>query len=203
MKRILAILATVAAVLMLSSPALAASLGISPSRVEVSVPGDGSATTDVQVHYFSGDVAVSLVDIPLRVEPEILHVDALNEPADIQLTIYGDDSLGSQVYNGYIKFVGMSGDVVAIAVQVRAKVTNIVEGQPIPESPAEEPLPEESSSAEPVTKEPEHLLPPRPTSESGGIMGLPLNIVIIVAAGIVFVGLVIFSISIFVRKNRY
>ena len=197
MKRILAILAAVAAVLMLSNPALAASLGISPSRVEVSVPGDGSATADVQVHYFSGDLKVSLVDIPLRIEPEIINVDALDEPVDIQVTIYGDESLGSQVYNGYIRFLGMSGETVAVAIKIRAKVTNIVKGQPLPEEPpAEEPLAEEPSA--------EESPPPEAAPAGQGVIGdLPLNTVIIIGAGLVFLGLIALAISLAVRRPRY
>jgi hypothetical protein len=148
MKRFIGILTAVVVLLALVSPVLAASLGISPSSVELEVAGDSSTTADLQVHYFSGDVKVSLVDIPLRVEPEILHVDALDGPVDIQLTIYGDESLGSQVYDGYIRFLGMSGETVAVAVQVRAKINHIVAGEPLPEeTPAEEiPSPEEVSA---------------------------------------------------------
>ncbi|MFO8010651.1 MAG: hypothetical protein R6U89_07555 [Dehalococcoidia bacterium] len=140
MKRATVILAALTIVLVFAiSPALSASLGISPSSVEIDVPGDGSVTADLKAYYFSGDIEVTLVDIPLEVEPKVLHVDALNEPDDIQVTIYGDESLGSQIYNGYIKFVGMSGDMIAIAVQVKARVTHIVEGQPVPEEPEQQP----------------------------------------------------------------
>lgn len=210
MKRILAILAAVAAVLMLSNPALAASLGISPSRVEVSVPGDGSATADVQVHYFSGDLKVSLVDIPLRIEPEIINVDALDEPVDIQVTIYGDESLGSQVYNGYIRFLGMSGETVAVAIKIRAKVTNVVEGQPVPETSSgtltepEAAAPTPSLAGEPQSAA-QNTPPVTPASQeqSGGIAGLPLNTVIIIGAGLVFIGLVALAISLAVRRPKY
>ena len=187
MKRFIAILAVMVLMLALATPVLAASLGISPSHVEVNVPGDGSATADLQVHYFSGDVKVSLVDIPLRVEPEVLHVDALSEPVDVQLTIYGDESLGSQVYNGYINFRGMTGEAVAIAVQVKAKINHIVAGQPLPqETPAEETPPPEAAPA-----------------AQGGIGGLPLSTVIIIAGGLVFLGLVALAISLAVRRPRY
>jgi len=173
--------------LALASPVLAASLGVSPSHVEIEIPGDGSATADLQVHYFEGEVGISLVDIPLRVEPEVLHVDALDEPVDVQLTIYGDESLGSQVYNGYIKLVGMTGETVAIAVQVKAKINHIVAGQPLPlETPAGETPPPEAAPA-----------------AQGGIGGLPLSTVIIIAGGLVFLGLVALAITIAVRRPRY
>jgi hypothetical protein len=187
MKRFIGILAVMVLVLALTSPVLAASLGVSPSSVEIEIPGDGSATADFQVHYFSGDVQVSLVDIPLRVEPEVLYVDALDEPVDVQLTIYGDESLGSQVYNGYIKFLGMTGETVAIAVQVKAKINHIVAGQPLPpETPAAENLPPEATPA-----------------AQGGIGGLPLSTVIIIAGGLVFLGLIALSISLVVRRAKY
>jgi len=173
--------------LALASPVLAASLGVSPSHVEIEIPGDGSATADLQVHYFEGEVGISLVDIPLRVEPEVLHVDALDEPVDVQLTIYGDESLGSQVYNGYIKLVGMTGETVAIAVQVRAKINHIVAGQPLPqETSAEGTTPPEAAAA-----------------EQFGIRDLPLSTVIIIAGGLVFLGLVALAITLAVRRPRY
>ena len=187
MKKFIAVLAAVAMLLLLTSPLLAASLGISPSHTELEVPGDGSATANFQVHYFSGDLKVSLVDIPLKVEPETLHIEPSGEPVDIELTIYGDDSLGSQVYNGYIRFLGMTGETVAVAVKVRAKITNIVEGQPVPEEPSPEETPPEAAP-----------LPPTP---QGGIGGLPLTTVIIIAGGLVFLGLVALAISLAVRRR--
>jgi hypothetical protein len=189
--------------------ALAASLGVSPSHVEIEVPGDGSATADVQVHYFSGDVQVSLVDIPLQVEPELLNVDALTEPEDVQLTIFGDESLGSQVYDGYIRFMGLSGETVAVAVKIKATITNIVEGQPLP---VVAPEPETGTLAESTDVSEEiadvsSAPPPAEESDStsflGGIEGLSTNLVIIIAAAVVFLGLVILAISMSRRKKRY
>lgn len=209
MKRLVIISVVIILALAVAAPTLAASLGISPSHLELEVPGDGSITADLQVHYFSGDVQVSLVDIPLRVEPEVLHVDALAEPEDVQVTIYGDESLGSQVYEGFINFKGMSGEMIAIAVQVRAKITNIVEGQPLPTAPE----PESGTLAE-STGESEDLIaassapPPAEESDSssflGGIEGLSTNLVIIIAAAVVFIGLIILAISMAARrKKRY
>ena len=140
MKKFIGILAGIMVVL-LASAVMATSLGISPSHVELEVPGDGNATANFKVYYFSGDLRVSLVDIPLKVEPETLHIKPSSEPVDIELTIYGDESLGSQVYDGYIRFLGMSGETVAVAVKVKAEVTNMVEGHPVP---VVEPSPEET-----------------------------------------------------------
>jgi len=117
--------------LLLAAPVLAASLGISPSETELEVPGNGSATANFQVYYFDGDLQISLVAIPLRVEPETIHIEPSSEPVDIQLTIYGNETLGSHTYDGYVRFLGMSGGNVAVAVKVKANVTNLVEGQPL------------------------------------------------------------------------
>jgi len=143
LKKLIGILVAIAVSLLLATPVLAASLGISPSHTELEVPGNGSATANFQVHYFNGDLEISLVDIPLRVEPETIHIEPSSEPVDIQLTIYGDESLGSQVYDGYVRFLGSTGGTVAVAVKVKAKVTNVVEGQPIPQetSPSESTTP--------------------------------------------------------------
>ena len=139
-KRAIAALVALVLVLVVAGQALALSLGVSPTRVEFEVPGDGSAVVDFQVHYFSGDVRVSLVDIPLRVEPETIHVDASSEPVDVEFTIYGDEALGSEVYDGYIRFIAVSGGSATGGVQVIARVTNVVESEtPVPaELPEEE-----------------------------------------------------------------
>jgi len=118
--------------LLLATPVLAASLGISPSHTELEVPANGSATADFQVYYFTGDLQISLVDIPLRVEPTTIHIESSDEPTNIQLTFYGNETLGSHTYNGYVRFLGMTGGTVAVAVKVKANVTNLVEGQPLP-----------------------------------------------------------------------
>jgi len=196
LKKLIGILAAIAVSLLLAAPLLAASLGISPSHTELEVPADGSATASFQVYYFSGDLQVSLVDIPLTVKPDIIHVDASGDKAaDIQLTIYGDESLGSQVYDGYVRFLGSTGGTVAVAVKVKAKVTNVVEGQPIPKeaSPPEQSAPPESTGPSSEQPTPE---------KQGGIAGLSSTMAIIIAGGLVFVGLIVLSIVLF-RRRRY
>lgn len=143
----------VAMMLATVTPVLALGIGISPSSIELEVPGGGSATTNLQVHYFSGDVEVSLIDIPLRVEPSIINVDALSEPVPVELTIYGNHSLDTQVYDGYIRFIAVSGGAATGGVEVRAKITNIADGiAPVEE--AEEPAVEEPVVKEPIAEEP-------------------------------------------------
>ena len=166
MKKFIAVVAASVVLFLLASPVVAASLGISPSHVELEVPGNGSGTANFKVHYFSGDLKVSLVDIPLRVEPETLHIEPSSEPVPIELTIYGDESLGSRRYNGYIRFLGMSGETVAVAVRVKAEVTHVVEGQPVPEKPSpEETSPQESPAPPEEAAAPAEEAPVPITSE--------------------------------------
>ena len=68
----------------------------------------------------------------MRVEPIIIHIDQLDEPTNIQLTFYGNETLGSHTYDGYVRFLGMSGSNVAVAVKVKATINHIVAGKPLP-----------------------------------------------------------------------
>ena len=181
--------------LLFATPVLAASLGISPSHTVLEVPGSSSAVANFQVYYFTGDVQISLVDIPLKVEPDTIHVDAASNPVDIQLTIYGDNSLGSQVYDGYVRFLGSTGGSVAVAVKVKAKITNVVEGQPIPKeaSPPEQSAPPESTA--PSSEQPA-------TERQGGIAGLSSTMAIIIAGGLVLVGLIVLSMALLRRRRN-
>jgi hypothetical protein len=211
MKRLAIILLTLVAVLVMAAPAQAASLGISPPRVELEVPADGSATVDFQIYYFSGDVKISLVNIPLKVTPDIITVNALADPENIQLTIYGDPSLGSLIYDGYIRFLGIGGDTVAVAVQAKAKITNLVAGQePVPAPP-----PATATSAAPATSpavqnQAQNTSPggvniqpsPEDTNSPDTFAGLSLNMVILIAGGLVFLGLIILAVSLG-RRRRF
>ena len=116
-------------ILLISSPVLALSIGVSPIQIELEVPSGGSTTVDVKIHYFDGDVQISLIDIPLRIEPEVISVEASESPVEVELTIYGDSSLGSKIYDGYIRFIAVSGGAATGGVQVIAKITNIVGGE--------------------------------------------------------------------------
>lgn len=197
MKRFIGIVAVVLLVLLLASPVMAASLGISPTHTELEVPGDGSTVANFKVYYFSGDLKVSLEDIPLSVEPQTIHIERSSEPVDIELTIYGDDSLGTQVFDGYIRFLGMSGGTVAVAVKVGAKVTNygsgttMVEGQ-IPEEPTEE-----SSPPAPAPPAPPPGPPPSSTT------GLPPSTIIAAAASVLFLILIATIIIRTAKRPRY
>jgi len=148
----------VVAMLTVASPVLALSIGVSPTHVELEVPSNGSTTTNINIHYFSGDVNISLIDIPLRIEPSTIHVEASDNPVPIELTIYGNHSLDTQVYDGYIRFIAVSGGAATGGVQVIAKVTNIADGiapvEEVEEPKGEEPVVEEPTAEEPAVETP-------------------------------------------------
>ena len=201
MKKLVALLAAVALLIMLASPVLA--FGISPPSVEFDVPADSSVTHTFTVYDFTGDLRVSLEDIPLKVEPITVYVAAGDEGTKIEVTFYGDDSLGSQVYNGYVRFLAMTGGTIATGIKVHAKINHIVAGEPLPkETPPPEEAPPEQPPPEATTIEeaPPEAAPLPPTPQ-GGIGGLPLTTVIIIAGGLVFLGLVALAISLAVRRR--
>ena len=181
MKRLVALLVAllVAVMLMLMPATPALAFGISPATVEFDVPADGSTTQTFTVYDFTGDVEISLEDIPLRVEPTTVAVAAGDEGTQIELTFYGDETLGSQVYNGYVRFLGMTGGTIATGIKVRAKVNHTVAGQPLPE----ETQPEEA--------------PQTPQAEAGSFPVIP---VAGIAAG---AAIVITLIVVLVRRPRY
>ena len=176
----------VVAMLIVASPVLALSLGVSPTHIELEVTGDGSTTTSVDIYYFNGDVDISLVDIPLSVEPSTIHVDASDGPVTVELTIYGNHSLDTQVYDGYIRFIAVSGGAATGGVQVIAKVTNIADGiapvvetsveptdevvtieeTPPQESVSEEAQPEEAPVTEQAPSETQATIEKTPAPES-------------------------------------
>jgi hypothetical protein len=217
MKKLVIFLAALLAVFVISGPALAASLGISPSNVEVEVPAGGSATVDLKAYYFSGDIQISLIDIPLKITPETVHVEAAVDPQDVRITIHGDASLGSKIYNGYIRFTGKSEGMIAVAVQAKAKITNRVAGQePVLVAPAMTPASAESTPSQ-TSPAPErqqsqtqspggvNIQPAPENTENGSdvFAGLSLNMVILIAGGLVFIGLIILAISLAGRRRRF
>ena len=180
--------------LAVSSSALAAGLGISPPTVEFDVPADGSATVEFLVYDFTGDLEISLEDIPLRVEPTTVSVSAKVEGTRVVLTFYGDDSLGSQVFNGKIRFLAVTGGTVAMGIKVRATVTNLVEGEtPVLATPEGSQPP---VSQEPTEEAPTPPAPPAPSSTTE----LPILLLAGIAAGTI---IVITLIVVVARRPRY
>ena len=119
-------IAIVSIIILVASPALAVSLRVGPARVEFDVPANGSTEVTFRIYDFSGDIGVELEDIPLRVEPEVVTVEAAEGGTPITLTFYGDESLGSQTFKGIIYFSPASGGMVSLRVGVRLTVNHIV-----------------------------------------------------------------------------
>ena len=187
MKRIAAVLLIGIAALLLAVPALAAGLSISPPTVEFDVPADGSSQVEFLVYDFTGDLEISLEDIPLRVEPTTVPVTAKVEGTRVVLTFYGDESLDSQVFNGKIRFLAMTGGTVAMGIKVRATINHIASGQP-----GEMLAPPEESSTPPEQA-------PPPSAEAPATE-LPILLLAGIAAG---TAIVITLIIVLARRPRY
>jgi len=116
-------------------PVTAQSLQLSPASVEVDVPTDGSVDVEFFVFDFSGDLEIDLENIPLTVEPEKISVNATAGGTKVVLTLYGDDTLRSETYDGYIRFLARGSGMVAVGIKVRATVNHIAEDAAFPALP--------------------------------------------------------------------
>ena len=208
MKRFIGLLTAVTLMVLCAAPAVAAGLSISPPSVEFEVPADGSAKVEFLVYDFTGDLQISLEDIPLRVEPATVPVTAKEEGAKVVLTFYGDESLGSKIYQGKIRFLAMTGGMVAMGIKVKATATNLIEGETpvLVASEESQPPPEESPPAEAPappeqTPPPEQApTPPLPPEEAPTTTGLPILLLAGIAAG---TAIIITLIVVFARRPRY
>lgn len=140
-KRIVALFSIAIVALFFAVPVLAIGLTISPPSVEFDVSADGSNQVEFLVYDFNGNLEISLEDIPLRVEPTTVTVAAEEEGTRVVLIFYGDESLGSQVFNGKIRFLAMTGGTVAMGIKVKATINHIASGQ----LPEEMPMPTEET----------------------------------------------------------
>jgi len=123
-----------AAVILLLFPAtvLAASFGIGPPSIELEVPADGSTIATFYITSdFEGELQVSLENIPLRVEPATIPITKTDSSCKVELTFYGNESLNTQVYDGYVRFLALTEGNIATGIKVKAKVTNVVEEQSV------------------------------------------------------------------------
>ena len=112
-------------VLLCVAPVVADGLTIGPAEVEVNVPAAGSTSIEFVVSNFTGDLKISLEDIPLTIEPGLVHVEAKNDTSVIEVTIYGNESLNAAVFNGKILFLVQSGGSVTYGIKVIAMVNHI------------------------------------------------------------------------------
>lgn len=226
MRKFIALFATVILLVGWVTPVLAAGFGLSPAEVEFQVPADSSKKVEFMAYNFSGDLQVSLENIPLRVEPTTIAVNAPVAGTKISLTFYGDESLGSKIYQGKIRFLASTGSMVATGIKVRATVTNIVEGEtpvlveyeaPQSTSPTQQETSSPSQSSQNPSEEPSGVtvLPstetpnmetsgntklPLPPSPSGGTGELPILAIVGIAAGAL---VVIVLIIVLIRRPRY
>ena len=194
MKRFIGLLTAVTLMVLCAAPVLAAGLGISPPSVEFDVPADGSTEVEFLVYDFTGDLQISLENIPLRVEPTIAPVTAKKEGTRVVLTFYGDESLGSKIYQGKIRFLAMTGGSVAMGIKVRATINHIASGQPVPEATEETPVPEAPPPAPPGPP------PGPPPAATSGTTEWPIIPLAGFAAG---TAIVITLIVVFARRKRY
>lgn len=84
--------------LLIAVPVYAGSFGVSPSQVEIQVPAQGKASVEFKFYDFTGDVRISIENIPLRISPVSASVSPENDK--IILTFYGDGGTISQTYEG-------------------------------------------------------------------------------------------------------
>lgn len=188
MKRFIALFVTVILIVLCAAPALAAGLSISPPSVEFDVPAGGSTEVEFLVYDFNGDLEISLEGIPLEVEPTTVPVTAKVEGTEVVLTFYGDESLDSQVFNGKIRFLAMTGGTVAMGIKVRATVNHIASGQPLLEVTS--PVPEEAP--------PEASAPQAPATTETAELNIPLLAGIAAGTAIVITLIVVLA-----RRRRY
>lgn len=169
MRRFIALFAAVILLVGCAVPALAAGFGISPAEVAFEVSADASTRVEFIVYDFTGNLGISLENIPLRVEPTTVPVTASATGTRISLTFYGDKSLGSKIYQGKIRFLAMTGGMVAMGIKVKATVTNLVKGQtPVLATPEEsQPAPEEAPAP------PEESPAPTGASDIRGVVVMP------------------------------
>jgi hypothetical protein len=204
-KTLLSVFIATAVALLCATPVLAAGLSISPGVVEFNVPADGSTTVEFIVYEFTGNLEISLEDIPLTVEPTTVSVTK-EGGTRVVLTFYGDESLGSQVFNGKIRFLALTGGTVAMGIKVRATVNHIASGQPLPE---ETPPPKETPPAppgQPVPQTPPQEsptppgLPPGPPPATSGTTEWPIIPLAGIAAGTAIVITIIVMVA---KRKRY
>jgi len=192
MKKFIALFTAVILIGLCTAPVLAAGLIISPPSVDFDVPAEGSAEVEFLVYDFNGDLEISLEDIPLRVEPTTVPVTAKEEGTRAVLTFYGDESLGSEIYEGKIRFLAMTGGTVAMGIKVRATVNHVATGQSEEvASGSEESPPEQAPTGE---SEQSSSTP----SESSSFPVLP--IAGIAAGTIIIITLIVVIAS---RRSRY
>lgn len=201
MKRIIGLLTAVTLMVLWTAPVLAAGLSISPPTVEFDVPANGSAEVEFLVYDFTGDLGISLEDIPLRVEPTTVPVTAKEGGTRVVLTFYGDESLGSEIYEGKIRFLAMTGGSVAFGIKVRATINHIASGQPVAEATDETPVAEvtEENPTPPAPPGP----PPAPEGATGGLSPNTVMFIFIGLLCLAVLAMAIQAIRVLARRRQH
>ncbi len=196
MKKIVSLLIGIALMAFWALPVLAAGLSISPPTVEFEVLANGSTEVEFLVYDFTGDLEISLEDIPLTVVPTTVSVTAEESGSKIVLTFYGDSTLGTQTFIGKIRFLAITGGTVAMGIKVGATVNHLSSREPLLEEgeveASKDVIWKEASSDEVVEGSGE-LLPV--TSESKSFPVLPV-------AGIVACTLIVITLIIVIAGRR-
>jgi len=134
-KKVIALAVAVVLLGLCAVPVTAQTLKLSPASVEVDVLAGGSSQVEFYVIDYSGEIEISLQGIPLTVEPVTVSVDATDEARMVVLTIHGDDKLGTETYQGFIRFRTRGAGMVDMAVEARATVNHIGEDAAFPTIP--------------------------------------------------------------------
>lgn len=182
MKMRLILIALVVGLVLVPASALAAGIGVSPDKIELELPSNGSTQVPFYLTSFDfdGEVEIGLQDIPLRIEPTKVDLSSEEAGKEVVVTFYGNKDLGKQTFNGFVTFRGLVGGNIAVQLNVRANITQTGAVQALP---GEEP--------------PEQTSPPQ-----AGTEGLPLATIVAVCLGLVFVGLIALVIGL-VRRRGY
>ncbi|MBA7699647.1 hypothetical protein ES703_108346 [subsurface metagenome] len=188
--------------LVIAAPVAAAGFGVSPSKINLEVPANGSAEAVFYISGYSGDIQIGLEGIPLTVEPEKVRIRRSDSAKEVVLTFYGNESLGEQTFEGKITFLATGEGNVGFGIKVKAVITQMapaLEETPPPEeasTPAEQAPPEEAPLEEsPPTGESEQSSPT--LSESSSFPVLP---VAGIAAGTI---IIITLIVVIARRYQY
>ena len=170
-KILLAAISVLASFTVLVCPVSAASLGVSPSAINLDLSSSESVSVPFQVYYYQGTVTVEAVDLPVTIDPAVFEVSG--SPHSVVLDIRRvSSSVGT--YSGYLRFTGQADENVALAVQVSVniRVTAALPPAPPPVGgggggggalpPSPKPIPEPTPGPVTPLPEPTPVIPPVP-----------------------------------------
>lgn len=117
----------------MSAQVFATGFSLSPVETVINVSADGEAVQEFQITNFNGSIEISSEGIPLTIEPNIVIIDASETTKTFGLTIYGDESLGEQTFEGTINFLPRTNDSVVIGIKVLTTIHQTVDrsGTPV------------------------------------------------------------------------